>query len=291
MTDGVVARVAVRARDEVADAGVAVVPERLVEARDRAERRAGLEHALDLHLRGLRDLLVGRLAAELERQGELRARRPPLDLHDVHRHADRPRAVLDPALHRLPDPPRRIGRELESSAPVELLDRAHEPEHAFLDEVEERQPLAAVALRDRDDEAQVRVDHPLLRGRVSPLDALRELDLLRRGQERVAADVVEEELERVRGRRGLESRRGRAPSASSARRRRSSSSARRHELVGVGLSERLELVEVDGALALRRSRPRRPRPEAPAHLASACTCREVRCTAETARRFASGGLG
>jgi len=50
------------------------------------------------------------------------------------------------------------------------------------------------------DEAEVRVDHPVLRGAIAPLDALRERDLLRRRQQRVAADLVQEELERVRGR-------------------------------------------------------------------------------------------
>jgi hypothetical protein len=51
-----------------------------------------------------------------------------------------------------------------------------------------------------DDEPEVRVDHPLLRHTVSTLDALRERDLFRRRQQRIAADLVQEELERVRGR-------------------------------------------------------------------------------------------
>ena len=54
-----------------------------------------------------------------------------------------------------------------------------------------------VALRDRDDEAEVRLDHRLLRRVLAALDALRELDLLRRGEQRHLADVLEEELERV----------------------------------------------------------------------------------------------
>jgi hypothetical protein len=61
--------------------------------------------------------------------------------------------------------------------------------------------MAAVPLRDRDDEAQVRVDHPLLGSRVAALDALRERDLLRCGQQRVAADLGQEQLQRVGGRR------------------------------------------------------------------------------------------
>ena len=85
----------------------------------------------------------------------------PLD--DVHRHADRARLVGERAGDRLADPPGRVRRELVAAAPVELLDGADQAERAFLDQVEERQALVAVVLRDRDDEAQVRLDHPLLR--------------------------------------------------------------------------------------------------------------------------------
>ena len=59
------------------------------------------------------------------------------------------------------------------------------------------QPLVAVALRDRDDEAKVRLHHRLLRGVLAALDALRELDLLGCREERDLADVLEEELEGV----------------------------------------------------------------------------------------------
>ena len=58
--------------------------------------------------------------------------------------------------------------------------------------------MPLVALRDRDDEPQVRVRHPLLGGLVALLDPLRERDLLGRGQERVPPDLVQEELQAVR---------------------------------------------------------------------------------------------
>ena len=57
--------------------------------------------------------------------------------------------------------------------------------------------MALVALRDRDDQAQVRVDHLVLRLEVAALDPLRELDLLLLRQQRVAPDLLHEELERV----------------------------------------------------------------------------------------------
>ena len=57
--------------------------------------------------------------------------------------------------------------------------------------------MALVALRDRHDEPQVGVDHLLLGGGVAALDALGELDLLLRGEQRIAADLVQEELQAV----------------------------------------------------------------------------------------------
>ena len=143
------------------------------------------------------DLLGARLAAELRAERALGADDLVQLLDHVHRHPDRARLVGERPGDGLADPPGRVGRELEALAVVELLRRAHEPDRPLLDQVEERQPLVAVALRDRDDETQVRLDHRLLRGVVAALDPLRQLDLLRGGEQRHLADVLEEELERV----------------------------------------------------------------------------------------------
>ena len=57
---------------------------------------------------------------------------------------------------------RRVGRELVAAGVVELLDGADQAEVALLDQVEERQPAAGVALGDRHDQPQVGLDQPLL---------------------------------------------------------------------------------------------------------------------------------
>ena len=62
--------------------------------------------------------------------------------------------------------------------------------------------MALVLLRDRDDEPQVRVDHPVLGRLVAQLDELRELDLLRGREQGIPSGLVEEELERVARHRG-----------------------------------------------------------------------------------------
>ena len=97
----------------------------------------------------------------------------PLALDHVHRHADRARLVGDAALDRLPDPPGRVGGELEAPAPVELLGRPDQAQDALLDQVQQRElRVTLVPLGDRDDEPQVRVDHALAGIVVPDLDPL-----------------------------------------------------------------------------------------------------------------------
>src|SRR5919106_9472 len=187
-------------RDEVAERGGLVLADRTIEACERPNRLACLSELVERDLGRLRDLILGRQALELRGELALRPRGLALEIGDVDRHADDAGAILDTALHRLADPPRRVGRELEAAAPVELLDRSDEAEHTFLDQVEQCQAVSLVALRDRDDEPQVRVDHLLLGGEVAALDSLGELDLVLCGQQRIAADLVQEQLEAVGGR-------------------------------------------------------------------------------------------
>src|SRR3954468_17651845 len=101
------------------------------------------------------------------------------------------------AADRLADPERAVGRELEALAPVELLDRANQAEHALLDQVTERETLALVLAGHRDHEPQVRIDHAVLGLEVALLDALRQLDLLLGCEEGVLSILVEEKLQRV----------------------------------------------------------------------------------------------
>src|SRR5919202_1663486 len=156
------------------------------------------------------DLLLGRRAAAgqqvaegglallADRLLEARDRARALALGDADRHADRAPALVERAADRLPDPQRRVGGEAEPLAPVELLDGADEPEHPLLDEVEQRELADVLVLAgDRDDEPEVRVDHPLLGREVAALHALGELDLLGRREQGIAAGLVEEELQRV----------------------------------------------------------------------------------------------
>jgi hypothetical protein len=127
-----------------------------------------------------------------------------LDVHDlvqlldhVDGDPDRSRLVGDRPRDGLANPPGRVGRELVALAIVELLHRADQAERPLLDQVEKGEPAAEVPLGDRDDEAEVRLDHRRLRPHVAALDALRERDLLVCGEERHLADLAQVEPQRV----------------------------------------------------------------------------------------------
>ena len=110
---------------------------------------------------------------------------------------DRARLVRERAGDRLANPPGRVGRELEPLAVVELLRSTDEADGALLDQVEKRQPLVAIVLRDRDHQPQVRLDHLLLGVQVPPPDPLGELNLLLGAQQPHPADALEEQLQTV----------------------------------------------------------------------------------------------
>src|SRR4029079_16044514 len=197
---GVEGRLRLVVGNEVAERGVLLLADRLLQRDGHLRHPQDLAHLLDGHLELLGDLLGPRLAAEA--LDEL-----ALDVHDlvelldhVHRDPDRARLVGDRARHGLAYPPRRVRGELEALAVVELLDRADEAERPLLDQVEEGEPAPEVALRDGNDEAQVRLDHVLFRAIVSALDPLREGDLLVGRQERHLADLAEVEPQGVEGR-------------------------------------------------------------------------------------------
>ena len=107
----------------------------------------------------------------------------------MHGQADRAPGVLQAALNGLANPQGGVRGEAKALAPVELLARANQAEHALLDEIAEGQALVLVAPRVGGDEAQVGVDEQFLGVQVAALDALGQVDLLVRRQQGVAARV------------------------------------------------------------------------------------------------------
>jgi hypothetical protein len=172
-----VARLGLLVGDEMAELGLLLVADRLLE-RDRRSRgeldrldlaRVDAGHVGDLIGRRLRLSAVARP----------RSARPILFSSSTMWTGIRiVRALSASAGNRLTDPQGGVGRELEPSPVVELLRRADKTDRALLDQVEKRQPLVAVALRDRDDQPQVGPDHLLFRVQLPALDPLGEIDLV-----------------------------------------------------------------------------------------------------------------
>src|SRR5579859_6455887 len=175
-----------------------------------------LDHAFLGDAQDVGDLLGGRLDGVGLEQGTLQAYYPVHQLDDVDGDADGAGLVSQRPAHRLADPPGRVRGELVAARVVELLHRADQAEVALLHQVQDRHAAADVALGDRYDEAEVRLDQlalgglavqdqyvqiaavlgaqvedvqPLLVGEQAGLDGARELDLLHRGQQRDPADL------------------------------------------------------------------------------------------------------
>src|SRR6185369_4416839 len=150
--------------DEVAEMRILFLADRSLQ-RDRLLRDLqDLSHLRDRDVHPLRDLLRRRLAAQLLDQRARRADELVDRLDHVHGNTDGARLVGDGAGDGLADPPRRVGRELVAALVLELVDRLHQPDVAFLDQVQELQAAVRVLLRDGDDQAEVGF-HQLLLGR------------------------------------------------------------------------------------------------------------------------------
>src|SRR5262245_2934086 len=184
-------------RHEVAERGVLLLADRLLEGDGELRHPQDLAHLLDVDLELLRDLLGQRLAAEPLDELALDVDDLVQLLDHVDRDPDRPRLVGDRAGDRLADPPRRVRRELEPASIVELLDGAYQPQRPLLDEIQEGEAASEVALRDGDDQPKVRLDHVLLRRHVAALDELRERHLLVGRQERDLPDLAQVQAQRV----------------------------------------------------------------------------------------------
>src|SRR5215467_8339812 len=121
-----------------------------------------LAYLFERHLELLGKLLRRRLAAYLVEHLPSRTHDLVDQLNHVNGHTNGARLILKRAADRLPNPPGSVGRELEAASIFELVDRLHQADVAFLDQVEELKAAVDVLLCDCDDEAQVCLYHFLL---------------------------------------------------------------------------------------------------------------------------------
>ena len=164
--------------DEVAQMCVAFVADGVLQAHRVLTHLDDVAHPLrsDVHRDG--DLLRRGLRVHLLTQLSLHAEELVHDLDHVRRQANGARLVGKPARDALADPPGSVGRELETTPVIKLLDGAHQAEVALLDEIQEWHAAAQVSLGDADHQAQVGLDQSVLGLHVVALDALGKRHLL-----------------------------------------------------------------------------------------------------------------
>src|SRR3954454_2842319 len=121
--------------DELTELRLLLVADRLLERDRRLRGTLDRVDLLRIDAGDFGDLLGGGLTAELGDELALGAADLVELLDDVDRDPDGARLVGERAGDRLADPPRRVGRELEALAVVELLRRANETERPLLDQV------------------------------------------------------------------------------------------------------------------------------------------------------------
>ena len=185
---------------QITEGRITLLANRLLQGDRHLRHLENVAHFLRRHVNLRGDLLHRRLSTQALHQLTLRVDDLVELLDHVHRNADGARLVRDRSRDGLANPPRRVRRELEALAIVELLDGTDETERPLLDQIKERQAASEVALRDRHDEAQVGLDHLALSAHVALLDALRQIDLLAGGEQRHATDLTQVEAQRVEAR-------------------------------------------------------------------------------------------
>ena len=130
---------------QIAERGVAVFADLLVEADQGRTLMAHLLDLLDREAGLLRELVDRGLAPEAHRQLALDASHLARALRYMHGQADRASGVLKAALNRLANPEGGVGGEAKALAPIELLAGANQAEHALLDEIGKWQTLVLIA--------------------------------------------------------------------------------------------------------------------------------------------------
>src|SRR6266849_3737103 len=130
--------------DEIAEMRVFLVAHWSLQRQRLFRDFQNFSNLLQGHAEFFGQFLRGRFAADLVEHLARGAHDLVDGLDHVHRDTNGTRLVGDRSRDRLPDPPRRIGRELVTPAVFEFVDRLHQPDIAFLDQVEELQAAVGV---------------------------------------------------------------------------------------------------------------------------------------------------
>ena len=183
--------------DKVLQMGVFFLAHRCFQTDGVLRQLQQLPDAVRLHLQLHGDLLCGGLSAVFAQQLTRRLFHPVDALHQMHRDADGPALIRDGPGDGLPDPPGGIGGELEAALRLKLLRCLHQAEVPLLDEVQERQSPAHIALCHRHHQPQVRLAQGAAGLFVPGLRGSGKVGFLLRRQQRHPADLLQIGLHRV----------------------------------------------------------------------------------------------
>src|SRR6516225_1481833 len=142
--------------------GVALFADRCFERERFLGDLQRLAYLFERNMKLLGKFLWRRLAAAFAKHLPTRTQDLVDSLNHVNGYTDGARLIRERAANRLSNPPGGVGRKLISAPILKFVDRLHQADIAFLDQIEELQATVDVFLRDRDDEAQVCLYHLLL---------------------------------------------------------------------------------------------------------------------------------
>src|SRR5215831_14201648 len=143
------------------------------------------------------DLVHARIATQARAHGALGAREAVHLLEHLHRDAERSRLLGESSQDGLANPDRRVRAEAQPSLRLEAIDRHDEPQIAFLDQVEQREPTAAIPARHVHHQPQVGEDDPLARVLVASARSRRDLEQFFVGQHGNAPDLAQIDVEKI----------------------------------------------------------------------------------------------
>src|SRR5215218_8133091 len=138
-------------REQLAKLGAFVGVDLRIDAGDGLADLAQTPGLLRFYTEPLDELLLGRIAAELDAQGVLGASKTVESVNDVRGQTNGAGVVGDGAGDGLTDPPRRVSREAVAHLGVELLDGPNQARIPLLDQILEGHATPPVLLGDGDD--------------------------------------------------------------------------------------------------------------------------------------------
>ena len=183
--------------DEVSECRILLAADRGVEREYILRYTHDLADLTDIHIELESELFHEWLTCELLSESSIRMVKLIDRLDHMDGDTDRTSLICDSTCHTLTDPPRRIGREFESSIWIELVYSTKESYISLLDEIEESETTPHILLCYRDDETEIGLSETLTSLLVSLLYEATKADFFLGIDEGEPTDLIEIHPDRV----------------------------------------------------------------------------------------------